>query len=149
MEDNEDDVFFMQVAVKRLALPHVLEVARDGREAKHRLERFLAGRTDPDPLGLILLDLNLPYLGGLELLAWMSTAAGSRLFPPAVILSTSEKDSDLDTAARLGAAAFMLKPNRPDELVALLRTLDACWLSGTCPPPQAGAMWLRGVPEPA
>ncbi len=148
VEDNEDDVFFMQLALKRLDSPHRLEVARDGREAKQRLQRFLVQGPLQDPLGLVLLDLKLPYLGGIEVLAWMH-AAGEGRFPPTVVLSTVENESELAAAARFGAAAFMAKPNRPDQLACLLRSLETRWLVGAPPAPRTEPRWVRPEPEPA
>jgi len=144
VEDNEDDVFFFQMALRKLALPHPLVVARDGREAMACLVDFMAGRPGEAPLGLVLLDLKLPYVGGLEVLAWMRTLPGGR-FPPVVVLSASEQESDIQAAYRLGAASFLVKPNRPDQLTELLRMLNTYWLTENrlpAPPPLL-------LPEPA
>lgn len=146
VEDNEDDVFFMRFALKKLALPYGLVVARDGRDARARLEEMAAGGPGGPEIGLVLLDLKLPHLGGLELLAWMRSVPVER-FPPVVVLTTVEKESDLEAAARLGAVAFLRKPNRPDQLVELLRSLDAYWLSRTRPPPLRGSFPRLGMLE--
>lgn len=147
VEDNEDDIFFMRFALKKLALPYGLLVARDGRDAVVRLQEAAAGGPGMAQIGLVLLDLKLPHLGGLELLAWMRSVPDGR-FPPVVVLATAGKESDLEAAARLGAVAFLQKPNRPDQLVELLRTLDAYWLSKCRPPPPAGSFPRLGMLEP-
>lgn len=138
VEDNDDDVFILRFALKKLGLPHALVVARDGRDAIARLRESAAAGSETPQIGLVLLDLRLPHLGGLELLAWMRSVPGGQ-FPPVVVLTTVEKESDLEAAARLGAVAFLRKPNRPDQLVELLRTVDAYWLSQSLPPPPAGS----------
>jgi len=138
VEDNEDDEFFMRFALKKLALPYGLLVARDGRDAMVRLRESVAGGPGAATISLMLLDLKLPHMGGLELLAWMRTVPDGG-FPPVVVLTTVEQESDLVAAARLGAVAFLQKPNRPDQLVELLRTLDAYWLSRSRPPPPLGS----------
>jgi CheY-like chemotaxis protein len=148
VEDNEDDVFFLQFALRKLALPCELRVARDGRDARARLQAAAAGDPELAPICLVLLDLKLPHLGGLELLAWMRSVPDGR-FPPVVVLAAAENESDLDAAARLGAVAFLPKPNRPDQLVELLRTLDAYWLSKSRPPPPAGSFPRLGTLEAA
>lgn len=146
VEDNEDDEFFMRFALKKLALPYGLLVARDGRDAMARLQESAAGEPGVAQIGLVLLDLKLPHLGGLELLAWMRSLPDGR-FPPVVVLATAGKESDLELAARLGAVAFLEKPNRPDQLIELLRTLDAYWLSRSRPPPPPGSFPRLGLLE--
>lgn len=146
VEDNEDDVFLLRFALKKLALPYGLLVARDGREAIARLQESAAGGPGAPRIGLVLLDLKLPHVDGLELLAWMRSVPDRR-FPPVVVLTTVEKKSDLEAAARLGAVAFLQKPSKPDQLVELLRTLDAYWLSKCRPPPPAGSFARLGMLE--
>lgn len=148
VEDNEDDIFFLQVAMKRAGISHELVVARDGREAVARLLDFQSAVPGANPIGLMLLDLSLPYLSGLEVLAWMQSHPESG-FPPVVVLTTSEKGSDLIAARQFGAAGFLLKPNRPDQLAELLRTLDEDWLSGARPPASPGAPWRSYESVPA
>jgi len=128
IEDNEDDVFFFQVAMRKLALPHPLVVARDGREGLRRLQESVSASPEVGPFGLVLLDLKLPFLDGFEVLAGLHSLP-SGCCPPVVVLTTSEKQSDVQLAWRLGASAVLVKPNRPEQLVELLRLLGAKWLS--------------------
>lgn len=134
IEDSEDDVFFFQVAMRKLELTHLLVVARDGREGLQRLQESVSGTMGGGPFDLVLLDLKLPYVNGLEVLAWMQSLPPG-LRPPVVVLTTSEKESEVQLASRLGAAAVLLKPNRSEQLVELLRALDAQWLRATPTPP--------------
>lgn len=125
-EDNEDDAFFFHAAAKRSGWTHAIEVARDGREAIAALERFAAAGA-PSRLGLVLLDLKMPFLGGLDVLAWAKERP-EFCSVPMCVLSSSEQESDIESAYRLGAASFLVKPANPDGLLELLRSIDAYWL---------------------
>lgn len=125
-EDNEDDVFFFKAAAKRLGLTHPIEVAPDGRAAIARLTQYLEEEAS-NRLALVLLDLKMPFVGGLEVLEWARARAELR-FVPICVLSSSEQESDIEMAYRLGAAAFLVKPSNPEELNELLQSLDAFWL---------------------
>lgn len=127
-EDNEDDAFFFKATAKRLGWPHQIIVAKDGREAILVLTRFCEGE-DPAAarLALVLLDLKMPFVGGLEVLEWAQSRPELG-FLPRCVLSSSEQESDIETAYRLGAVSFLVKPTHPEGLTELLRTLDAYWL---------------------
>jgi CheY-like chemotaxis protein len=142
IEDNEDDVFFFQVAMRKLALPYRLVLASDGREGLRQLQESVADSPEVGPFGLVLLDLKLPFVDGFEVLAGMHSLPPGRC-PPVVVLTTSEKQSDVQLAWRLGASAVLVKPNRPDQLVELLRLLDAKWLSDPPVPPAPTGHSLR------
>lgn len=126
-EDNEDDVFFFKTAARRAGWSHDIRVAANGREAVEELERVLAGNGGASRLGLVLLDLKMPFVNGLEVLAW-ARARPALAFVPIVVLTSSEQESDIAAAYRLGAAAFLVKPSQPDEMRELLRTLEMFWL---------------------
>jgi CheY-like chemotaxis protein len=126
-EDNEDDAFFFKTATRKLGWPHRLIVAANGREAIAELDRYAANPAAADRLSLVLLDLKMPFVGGLEVLEWAHGRPEFR-FLPMCVLSSSEQESDIETAYRLGAAGFLVKPANPDGLHDLLRTLEAFWL---------------------
>src|SRR5205814_7138433 len=103
VEDDENDVFFFQRALNRAGTTSRLQVAHDGQEAIDYLRgagKFAERAKFPQP-GLILLDLKLPFVMGLEVLKWIRQQ--SDLFPIVVILSSSRQDDDVDAAYRLGA----------------------------------------------
>jgi CheY-like chemotaxis protein len=131
-DDNEDDVFFFRVAMRRLGLAHHLRVARDGREAIAVLREYSAQPVSTPRLSLAILDLKMPGLGGFEVLAWKNTIATLALLP-VIVVSSSEQERDVAEAYRLGAAGYLVKPNQPDQLTDLLRRLDRQWL-GANPP---------------
>lgn len=145
VEDNEDDVFFFKMAMKKAGLNHTLRVARNGREAIEFFRDLLdAPATAPRP-SLVLLDLKMPYVTGIEVLEWVHSMPALR-FVPIVVLTSSEQDGDIEAAYRLGAAAFLVKPSQPDALGDLLRNIDIFWLKHNRLP--AAAIDRRsGVPD--
>jgi CheY-like chemotaxis protein len=126
-EDNEDDVFFFKAAAKKAGWPHEIVVAPNGRIAIEILQRYVAGEAKTPPLSLALLDLKMPFVGGLEVLEWARTQPELR-FLPVSVLTSSEQESDIEAAYRLGAASFLVKPSQPEGLGELLRAIDAYWL---------------------
>lgn len=141
-DDNEDDVFFFRVAMKRLGLRHHLRVARDGREAIAIMREYATQPIATPRLSLAILDLKMPGLGGFEVLAWKHTVPGlARL--PVIVVSSSEQERDFTEAYRLGAAAYLVKPSQPDQLTDLLRLLDRHWLGENPLPLPAGGPVTR------
>ena len=121
VEDSADDLELVELALEQCTVPHELVVARDGVEALERLSRA------PRPPRLILLDLKLPKLGGLDVLRRIRGDAATRLVPVA-ILTTSTMEADKLAAYQLGANSYVRKPIAFADLVAALRQLTAYWL---------------------
>lgn len=117
VEDEIDDVAIAQIALRRLQLDVRLEVVADGASALTRLAED--GAHLPD---LVVLDLNLPKMNGLDVLGRAREALGPRC-PPIVMLTSSNTPAERAEAARRGAAAFYTKPFHLDELQVLLRTI--------------------------
>jgi CheY-like chemotaxis protein len=128
VEDNEDDVFLFKVAFKKLGLGHSLRVARDGREAIELLRDYTTASPATSRLGLMLLDLKMPFVSGLEVLEWVRTVSALRALP-VVVFSSSEQESDIASAYRLGATSFLVKPSQPDQLLEMMRAIDAYWFA--------------------
>jgi CheY-like chemotaxis protein len=146
-DDNEDDVFFFRVAMKRLGLAHHLRVARDGREAIAIMREYAAQPLDAPRLSLALLDLKMPGLGGFEVLTWKNSVPGlARL--PVIVVSSSEQERDVAEAYRLGAAAYLVKPSQPDQLTDLIRLLDRHWLGENPQPVPAASPFAREAMVP-
>ncbi len=129
VEDDENDVFFMQRTFKEVGILNPVYVAQDGREAMDYLsgEGLYADR-DQFPLPrLALLDLKLPRVMGLELLKWIREQP--RLNDVVVIiLSSSQVGHDIDMAYQLGANAFLVKPSSPPELREIVAGIKHLWL---------------------
>ena len=130
VEDDENDVFFMQKVWKALALPNPLEVVRDGKEAVD----YFADPAQPANLSLIILDLNLPSRPGLDVLKWIRKQPGLCTLP-ILILTSSSHDRDIHSAYRLGANAYLLKPPQAKDLNGLVKGISDFWLQHNQSPP--------------
>jgi CheY-like chemotaxis protein len=126
IEDNHDDAFFFTAAARKARWTHNIVVAANGREAIDILTRYIGGEFT-EPLSLALLDLKMPFVGGLEVLEWVQRQPALH-FLPVVVLTSSEQEADIEAAYRLGAASFLVKPSVPEELGDLVRAIDAYWL---------------------
>ena len=105
----------------------------DGRTA---LEHLLSVASGQAPLPrLVLLDLRMPRLGGLELLAELQASPQTRRIP-VVVLATSSSRTDVLRAYELGACSYLVKPNRLSELEALIQTVKDYWLRAAITPDQ-------------
>jgi len=128
VEDNEDDVFIMQNAVKRAGIPGPLFVVDDGQKALDYLEgrgQFANRRQYPVPQ-LILLDLKLPQLHGFDVLKAIRSNAA---LPPllVVVLTSSDQDSDIERAYRVGANSYLVKPSTPEKLDGMIKAFHEYW----------------------
>lgn len=133
VEDDENDIFFFDYALKELCLPNRLMVVRNGRDAIRYLagEGIYADREQYPKVGLVLLDLNMPLLTGMEVLGWLQHQPFARELV-VVVLTASADPSDIEKAAALGAAEYRIKPTNGLDLIPMLRDLAARWL--TAPP---------------
>ncbi len=124
VEDNDDHAELFKRALQRADADCELERLRDGETAIERLFDSQARRR-PD---IVLLDLRLPRVDGLEVLRRVKESEELRVLP-VVILSTSEAEVDLARAYHHHANAYLVKPPDPRELARLLRDLNSFWLS--------------------
>ena len=131
VEDEEDDVFFLQKAWQAEAVPNPLAVVSDGKQA---IDYF---STDPSPCAnicLVILDLNLPGRSGFDVLKWVRQQ--TRLCTlPVLILTSSRHDRDVHNAYRLGANAYLLKSPQALDLKAVVREVRDFWLLRNQLPP--------------
>lgn len=127
VEDNPDDVALTIRALKRNHLLNNLIVARDGAEASDLL--YGTESSPPIPLPeLILLDINLPKINGLELLEKIRSNERTSLLP-VVVLTTSDEDRDRIESYRLGANSFISKPVEFEEFSKAVNQLGIYWLA--------------------
>ena len=138
VEDNADDVDLTLRAFKRSNILNQVVVASDGAQALDRLFGTgpFAGATEPLP-ALMILDLNLPKLSGLEVLRRVRADQRTR-FLPVVILTTSIEEQDVIDGYALGANAYARKPVAFEEFLAAASRLGLFWLMVNVQPP-AGA----------
>ncbi len=121
VEDDSDDMDLTLFAFKKCRFPYPVDVARDGAEA---WERLSVAQELP---GLVLLDLNLPKLSGLEVLARVRADARLKGLL-VVVLSGSDEPRDKKEAARLGASRFFNKPVGLEGFVAIVHALEGLLL---------------------
>jgi len=135
VEDNEDDIFFMEHAMKKAGIDNPLAIAKDGREAIELLERALGGNLSDIPVPrLIFLDLKLPRVPGLDVLKWIRGNPRLKTVP-VLVLTASKQDQDVEAAYNLGANSFFTKPANTDTLVEMMRVIKDYWLTHCVPPP--------------
>lgn len=127
VEDNPDDVYLTMMAFEQEKFPYKVVVAGDGQEALDFLfaQGQYAGRDRGEAPVLVILDLKMPKVGGLEVLKAMREDRWLR-YVVAVILTTSDEERDRTTAEKLGANLYLKKPMSVDglrEIVRQIRTL--------------------------
>ena len=123
VEDNPDDELLTLRAFKKANIVNELTVARDGVEAVERL----LGKDASDPPALVLLDLKLPKIDGLEVLRRLRADPRTRLVP-VVVLTTSTDDPDLKRAYELGCNSYIRKPVDFSHFVSAVGTVGLYWL---------------------
>ena len=129
VEDEETDVMLLQHVLGKVGIHNPLHIVKDGDLAKD----YLAGKVPFDdrqrhPLpGLVLLDLNLPYWSGFEVLEWIRQQPELRRVP-VFILSSSNRPDDIARAYDAGANGYLVKPNALAEFTSLVLALRDFWL---------------------
>jgi two-component system response regulator len=136
VEDNRDDEELTLRALARNNIGNKVVVVRDGQEAVDWLEGTgaHAGRDVDDLPALVLLDLKLPKLDGLEVLQRFRANPRSALVP-VVILTSSKEDSDRIRGYQGGANSYVQKPVDFTQFVEAVRQLGLYWLVLNEPPP--------------
>ena len=129
VEDNPDDEALTLRALSKSNVANTVVVARDGVEALDYLfaRGAHAGRDPEDKPAVTLLDLKLPRVDGLEVLAQIRSAAATRLLP-VVILTSSREEQDLVNSYRLGANSYIRKPVDFAQFTEAVRQLGLYWL---------------------
>ena len=128
VEDNPDDVILTKRALKKNNISNNLVVVSDGQEAMDFLfgKEAEAPATGPVPC-LILLDLKLPKVSGLEVLQRLRASQRTRLIP-VVVLTTSSEERDLIESYSLGANSYVRKPVDFNDFVEAVQQLGMYWL---------------------
>ena len=138
VEDNLTDVELTLHALRKQKLANVVKVVRDGAEALEFLfGKDAGGHLNPLPR-LILLDLKLPKVNGLEVLATIKADPRTKTVP-VVVLTSSREDMDLIASYELGANSYIVKPVAFAEFEGALRQLALYWLRFNEEPPQCDA----------
>ncbi len=121
VEDSDDDVFFLRRALKTAGVTCPIFVAEDGRKAIDYMQgKGAYGNRAEYPLpDLILLDLKLPYVMGLDVLKWIREQpelAAIRV----VVLTSSQLERDMEATFQLGGNGYLTKPATPEKLKEIL-----------------------------
>jgi CheY-like chemotaxis protein len=133
-DDEESDRLILTLAFESANLPNPLITVGDGQEVVDYLSDhapFADRATHPLP-ALLLLDLKMPRMNGLEVLAWLATRSDFKNLP-VVVLSSSPDDSDIRKARELGARDYFIKPHVLSDWVNFLQGLQDRWLSAASP----------------
>jgi two-component system response regulator len=129
VEDNADDILLTKRALERAHVANGLEVVVDGIEALEYLrgEGKFEGRDITDLPVVVLLDLKMPRMGGLEFLRIVRDDESLRLLP-IVVLTSSKEEQDVIESYSLGANSYIQKPVDFDQFVKAIQTLGLYWL---------------------
>jgi len=125
VEDDMDYAFFMQSAVQEVKDNLNLAIVEDGTKALQKLQNFADTKTKPK---LILLDLNLPGLSGLDLLKFIRDIPYLKSVP-VILFSTSDNPEDVKASIEFGANAYLTKPNGYDNLVQCVHSVHDFWFN--------------------
>jgi two-component system, OmpR family, alkaline phosphatase synthesis response regulator PhoP len=113
VEDNDEIGYLIQFLLEREG--HSVELARDGRAA----EQIIAAMAPPS---LVMLDVMLPYVDGFQLLAQIRRRKGWELVP-VLMLTAKSQENEIVRALEAGANDYVVKPFKPNELLARVRRL--------------------------
>jgi CheY-like chemotaxis protein len=144
IEDDPDDAFLLRHAFEQAGVEHRLVVVKDGTTA---MDYFAgrgpyANRTQHPLPCLVLLDLKMPGISGLDVLRWIRTAPDVWAVP-VVVLTSSFQESDVHHAYLRGANGYLVKPSKVDELVTMAKAIKDYWLVQN-----RGTTWVQMRPEP-
>ncbi len=130
VEDNPDDAALAVRALRSNRIINDVVVARDGEEARDYLFGLgrYSGRDPSECPELILLDLKLPKLDGLDVLRRIRADDRTR-FTPVVVLTASAEDEDVVRSYRLGANSYVRKPIDFEQFIDAIRQLSVYWLA--------------------
>ena len=135
VEDDKRDLELTLIALERSQLANDVIVVRDGAEALDYLKRegLFADRTEGNP-AVILLDLKLPKVNGLEVLEAVRATAALRSVP-VVMLTSSQEEADVLKSYQLGVNAYVVKPVEFKQFVTSIADLGVFWALLNEPPP--------------
>lgn len=144
VEDNPTDEALLMRALRKAGIKNPVVSVKDGLEAIHYL--FAQGRYEfreaAEMPAIVLIDLNLPKLDGLEVLRRMRADYRTKLLPVAIFTSSVE-EQDLINGYSLGANSYVRKPVGFIEFSEIVGKLITYWLSVNEPPPPAEKIWAH------
>ena len=129
VEDRLIDIDLTRRALERRQVLNPLQVARDGEEAIAFFDRWEAGELPPI---CILLDLRMPKMNGLEVLRRLKSHPKFSTIP-VVVLTTSNEDTDIEEAYKLGCNSYIVKPVDFDKFVDVAAKIEVYWCALNMP----------------
>ncbi|MBI4472376.1 MAG: response regulator [Acidobacteria bacterium] len=150
VEDSPTDEALLLRALKKTGITNPVVVARDGLEAIHYL--FAQGRFEfrdaSDLPAIVLIDLKLPKLDGLEVLRRMRADYRTKLLPVAIFTSSVE-EQDLINGYSLGANTYVRKPVEFPKFLKVVEDMMHYWLDVNEPPPPGETIWAHHFDRPS
>ncbi|MBW4468443.1 MAG: response regulator [Pegethrix bostrychoides GSE-TBD4-15B] len=136
VEDSRNDVELILNALSENAIANEVVVVRDGEEALDYLLRrgMFRLRLEGNPIA-ILLDLKLPKIDGVEVLATLKSDSLLRMIP-VIVLSSSQEEPDLIRCYELGTNAYVVKPIDFSQFVEVIKQVGLFWAVVNQPPPE-------------
>lgn len=136
IEDNPDDEELTMLALEEHHLSNRIKVLRDGAEAMDYLSQCCNSAAENAAclkLKLIMLDLKLPKVSGLEILKFLKANPDTRAIP-VVVLTSSREDRDIIESYDLGVNSYIIKPVTFEQLVQSIRQIGMYWVLLNQPP---------------
>jgi len=129
VEDNKKDELLTLRALNTISVANRVDVVRDGQEAINYLLGELGDGSGVQKAlpAIVILDLKLPKLDGLEVLQCIRTHARTELLP-VIILTSSDEERDIRQSYKMGANSFVSKPVNIDEFTRAVKDLGLYWL---------------------
>ena len=141
VEDSGDDLRLLQRFFAKAGLRQPIRSVPDGVEAMSYLlgHRVYADRERYPQPNLLLIDINMPRVNGLELMSWLRTQPDfDHLI--VVALSSSSDQQEINRAYQMGAHSYLLKPTAPDELESVIKAFCDYWIRSNCLPQREEAI---------
>jgi CheY-like chemotaxis protein len=134
VEDEENDAMLLKMAFKKNNILNPLHWVKDGLEAIAYLngEGVYANHALYPFPEVLIVDLKMPRMSGLELLQWIRDHSNYKVIPT-IIMSSSRQDSDIEKAYELGANTYMIKPSSFDELARMVKLAHEYWAASVKP----------------
>lgn len=134
VEDDENDAMLLRMAFEKNNIPNPVQWVKDGLEAVDYLNgagAYADRARYPFP-EVLLLDLKMPRMTGLELLAWIGEHPDFKVIPT-IIMTSSKQELDIQKAYQLGANTYMTKPCSFDELAKMVKLTHEYWAVSSKP----------------
>jgi CheY-like chemotaxis protein len=134
VDDDQVDIMTVQRAFKINNIVNPLKIVGNGREALDYLKqegKFKNPEASPHP-GIILLDLNMPIMNGIEFLKIAKADSGLRKIP-VIVLTTSKEENDRVESFNLSVAGYIIKPVEFEKFVEAVRVLNLYWTLSELP----------------